>query len=77
MAIAHGGEGFQKGMPKAEDVKGKVTGEVGGAMGVDSEGEVSAYIPEETKVGAVAQTWLSYKRSLQDPGISMLMGSGV
>ena len=64
-------------MPKTEDVEGKVTGEVGGAMEVDSEGEVPAYIPEETKVGAVAQTQLSYKGSLQDPGMSMLMGSGV
>ena len=62
-------------MPKAEDVegRGKETGEVGGMMGVGSEGEV----PAETKAGAVAQTWSSYIGNLQDPGISMVMGSGV
>ena len=62
-------------MLKAEDVegRGKETGEVGGTMGVGSEGEV----PVETKAGAVAQTQSSYIGNLQDPGISMLMGSGV
>ena len=48
-------------------------GEVGGAMGVGSEGEV----PAETKAGAVAQTQSSYIGNLQDPGISMVMGLGV
>ena len=58
-----------------EEVKGRgrVTGEVGGVMGVGSEEEVSA----ETKAGAVVQTWLSYIGNLQDPGMSMLIGSGI
>ena len=62
-------------MPKAEDVegKGKETGEVSGTMGVGSEGEV----PAETKAGAVAQTQSSYIGNLQNPGISMVMDSGV
>ena len=44
-------------MPKAEDVEGsgKAMGDDGGAMGVGSEGEVPAYVPEETKVGAVCK----------------------
>ena len=65
--------GFQGEMPKTEDVKGRVTGDVGGAMEVGSEGEV----PAETKAGANAQIQLLYIRSLQDPEILMLMGSGV
>ena len=62
-------------MPKAEEVedRGKETGEVGRAMGVGSEEE----IPAETKAGAVAQTQSSYISNLQDPGMSMLIGSGV
>ena len=60
-------------MPKAENVEGRVTGDVSGAMGVGSEEGV----PAETKAGAVAQIQSSYIRSLQDPGISMLMGSEV
>ena len=69
-------------MPKAEDVegKGKAMGDDGGATGVGSEGEGPAYVPEETKVGAVAQTRSSYKGSLQDPGVwscGSLMESGV
>ena len=71
-------------MPKAEDVegKGKETGEVGGMMGVGSEGEVPAetkaeMVVAETKAGAVAQTWSSYNGGLQDPGISMEIGLGV
>ena len=74
--IVHGGGGrFRGGMPKAEDVegKGRETGEVGGMMGVGSEGEV----PVETKAGAVAQTRSSYNGGLQDPEISMEIGSGV
>ena len=67
--------GFRGGMPKAEDVegRGKETGEVGGMMGVGSEGKV----PVETKAGAVVQTRSSYIDNLQDPGISMVMDSGV
>ena len=60
-------------MPKAEDVEGKVIGDVGRARKVGSEGEV----PAETKAGAVAQIWSLYIDSLQDPGMSMLMGSGI
>ena len=73
--VRGGGGGFREGMPKAEDVedRGRETGEVGGTMGVGSEEEV----PAETKAGAVAQTRSSYIGSLQDPGMSMLMGSGV
>ena len=72
--IVRGG-GFHGGMPKTEDVegKGKETGEVGGMTGVGSEEAV----PVETKAGAVAQTWSSYNRGLQDPGISMEIGLGV
>ena len=73
--IHGGGGGFHGRMPKAEDVegKGRETGEVGGTMGVGSEEEV----PAETKAGAVAQTQLSYNGGLQDPGISIEIGSGV
>ena len=69
-----GGGGFQGGIPNVEEVEGKgmVMGDAG-TMGVSSEGEV----PVETKAGAAVQTRLSYIGSLQDPGISMLMGSGV
>ena len=49
-----GGGGFWGGISNAKEVegKGKATEEVGGTMGVSSEGEV----PAETKAGAVAQT---------------------
>ena len=62
-------------MPKAEEVegRGRATGEVGGTMGVGSEEDV----PAETKAGAVAQTRSSYIGNLQDPGMWMLIGSGV
>ena len=73
--VCGGGDGFRGGMPKAEDVegKGRETGEVGGTMGVGSKEAVSA----ETKTGAVAQTQSLYNGGLQDPGISMEIGSGV
>ena len=68
-------------MPKAE-VEGKVIGDVGRARGVGSKGEVSAEtnaeaVLAETKAGAVVQIWSLYIDNLQDPGMSMLMGSGV
>ena len=68
-----GGGGFQGGMPKMEDIEGGVMGEVGRTMGVGSEEDV----PAETKAGAIAQTRSSYIGNLQDPGMSMLIGSGV
>ena len=73
--VCGGGDGFCGGMPKVEDVegKGRETGEVGGMMGVGSE----EMVPAETKAGAVAQTQSSYNGGLQDPGISMEIGSGV
>ena len=71
-------------MPKAADVEGKdeVMGEIGGTMGVDSEGEVpvetkAEMVEVETRVGAVAQTRSSYNGGLQDPGMLMEIGSGV
>ena len=79
-----GSGGFRGGMPKAADVegKGRVTGEVGGMMGIGSEEEVPAetkaeMVEAEMKAGAVAQTRSSYNGGLQDPGISMEIGSGV
>ena len=71
-------------MPKAEDVedRGRKTGKVGGTMGVCSEGEVpvetkAEMVVAETKAGVVAQTQLLYNGGLQDPGMLILMGSGV
>ena len=71
-------------MPKAEDVegKGREMGEVGGTMRVGSEDEVPAEtkaetVVAETKAGAVAQTRSSYNGGLQDPGMLILIGSGV
>ena len=71
-------------MPKAEDVegRGREMGEVGGMMEVGSEGEVpvetkAEMVVVETKAGAVVQTQSSCNGGLQDPGISMEIGSGV
>ena len=82
--VCGGGGEFRGRMPKVEDVdgKGRETGEVGGTMGVGSEGEVpvetkAEMVVVETKARAVAQTQSSYNGGLQDPGISMEIGSGV
>ena len=80
--VCEGGGGFHGGMPKARDVDGKVIGDVSGTTEVGSEGEVPAetkaeVVVAETKAGVVAQIQSSYIRSLNDPGISMEIGSGV
>ena len=79
-----GSGGFRGGMPKAADVegKGRETGKVGGMIGVGSEEEVPAetkaeMVEAEMKAGAVAQTRSSYNGGLQDPGMSIEIGSGV
>ena len=73
--VCDSGGGFRGGILNAEEVEGKdmVMGDIGGMIGVGSEKEV----PAETKAGVVAQIWSSYIGSLQNPGMSMLIGLGV
>ena len=74
------GEGFWSGIPKVADMDGKsrATGDCcGGRMGVDSEGEVPVYIPEEIRVGAVVQTLSSSCESFQALGMLMQICSGI